>query len=52
VGGVIVLDGFENFVGLFDQIRKETFVSLLLVPRAAAWGTEVVDYFLEAEEAV
>ena len=39
---VAAVDGVEDFVRFFDQVGTERLMSLLDVPRAAAWGAETL----------
>ena len=40
LGVVPALQGFQNFVGLFDQVRSQRSMRLLAVPRAPVRGAQ------------
>jgi hypothetical protein len=47
---VVVIYGFDYFIGFFEEHRLEALVSLLAIPWAAAWRTQPGDQLDEPGE--
>ena len=45
MGMVFEVDGLEEFMQFFDQVRAKCLDSLLLIPGTTIWSTETFDGF-------
>ena len=49
---IVILNRLKHFICLLNQIRKQTPMRLLTVPRTTARAAEIMDDFLQAQEAI